>query len=160
MLTWCSQGELVITWIAGLDREEERPDMEVAESSCPFPHVVKNFLGRRDMLQCTPKPGRAKYEVYLAQRIAPRENRTPTQEWSGMELCRVAEVAREHGCHPPKSLDLDKNFKPKHALFCRELRIVAIYPLFGDLWAKKVSLWYILHISLSSFCKFAQKRCI
>ena len=43
MLTWCSQGELVITWIAGLDREEERPDMEVAESSCPFPHGVKNF---------------------------------------------------------------------------------------------------------------------
>ena len=43
MLTWSSQGELVITWIAGLDREEERPDMEVAESSFPFPHVVKNF---------------------------------------------------------------------------------------------------------------------
>ena len=45
MLTWSSQGELVITWIAGLDREEERPDMEVAESSYPF-HIlllVKNF---------------------------------------------------------------------------------------------------------------------
>ena len=52
---------------------------------------------------------------------------------------RVAEVAREHGWHPPKSLDLDENFKPKHTLFCRELRFVAIYPLFGDLWAKKVS---------------------
>ena len=26
---------------------------------------------------------------------------------------RVAEVAREHGWHPPKSLDLDENFKPE-----------------------------------------------
>ena len=51
---------------------------------------------------------------------------------------RVAEVAREHGWHPPKSLDLDENLKPEHTLFCRELRFVAIYPLFGDLWAKKV----------------------
>ena len=38
------------------------------------------------MLQCESQPGRAKYEVYLAQWIAPRENRTPTQKWSGMEL--------------------------------------------------------------------------
>ena len=37
---------------------------------------------------------------------------------------------------PPKSLDSDKNFKPEHTLFCRELRFVAIYALFfGDLWA-------------------------
>ena len=49
---------------------------------------------------------------------------------------RVAEAAREHGWHPPKSLDSDKNFKPEHTLFCRELRFVAIYALFfGDLWA-------------------------
>ena len=49
---------------------------------------------------------------------------------------RVAEVAREHGWHPPKSLDSDKNFMPEHMLFCRELRFVAIYALFfGDLWA-------------------------
>ena len=27
---------------------------------------------------------------------------------------RVAEVAREHGLHPPKSLDWDENFKPEH----------------------------------------------
>ena len=32
---------------------------------------------------------------------------------------RVAEVAREHGWHPPKSLDSDKIFRPEHALFCR-----------------------------------------
>ena len=55
----------------------------------------------------------------------------------------MAEVAREHGWHPPKSLDLDENFKPEHTLFCRELKFVAIYALFGDLWAKKVSFWSI-----------------
>ena len=43
---------------------------------------------------------------------------------------RVAEVAWEHGWHPPKSLDSDENFKPEHTLFCRELRFVAIYALF------------------------------
>ena len=54
---------------------------------------------------------------------------------------RVAEVAREHGWHPPKSLDSDENFKPEHTLFCRKLRFVAIYSLFGDLWAKKMPFW-------------------
>ena len=52
-------------------------------------------------------------------------------------MTRVAEVAREHGWHPPKSLDSDENFKPEHTLFCRDLRFVAICTLFGDLWAKK-----------------------
>ena len=57
-------------------------------------------------------------------------------------VTRVAEFAREHGWHPPKSLDSDENFKPEHTLFCRELRFVAIYALFfGDLWAKKVPFW-------------------
>ena len=66
---------------------------------------------------------------------------------------RVAEVAREHGWPPPKSLDSDENFKPEHMLFCRDLRFVGIYALFGDLWAKNVPFWvkntitwYILHI--------------
>ena len=54
---------------------------------------------------------------------------------------KVAEVAREHGWHRPKCLDSDENFKPEQMLFCRELRIVAIYALFGDLWAKKVPFW-------------------
>ena len=40
---------------------------------------------------------------------------------------------RGHGGPPPESLDSDENFKPKHALFCLELRFVA---LFGDLLAK------------------------
>ena len=46
---------------------------------------------------------------------------------------------RGHGGHPPKSLDSHENFKPEHMLFCRVLRFVAIYALFGDLWAKKCS---------------------
>ena len=56
--------------------------------------------------------------------------------WGSNLLLRVAEVVREHGWHPPKSLDSDENLKPEHTLFCRELRFVAIYALFfGDLWA-------------------------
>ena len=58
---------------------------------------------------------------------------------------RVAEVVRGHGWPPPKSLDSDENFKPEHTLFCRELRFVVIYALFGDLcqkWAIKVPFWF------------------
>ena len=54
---------------------------------------------------------------------------------------RVAEVARGHGGPPLKSLDSDENFKPELSLFCRKLRFIAIYALFGDLWAKKVPFW-------------------
>ena len=49
----------------------------------------------------------------------------------------MAEVVRGHGEPLPKSLDSDENFKPKHRLFCRELRFVAINALFGDLRAEK-----------------------
>ena len=86
----------------------------------------------------------------------------------------MAEVAREHGWHPPKSLDSDENFKPEHTLFCRELRFFAIYALFGDLWAKKVPFgsktvifrqevhYYILYIAYFTelnlqICDYAQK---
>ena len=48
---------------------------------------------------------------------------------------------RGHGGTPPKSLDSDKNFKPKHTLFFRELRFVAICTLSRDLLAKKVPFW-------------------
>ena len=54
---------------------------------------------------------------------------------------RVAEVVRGHRGPPPKKLDSDENFKLEHTLFCCELRFVAIYALFGDLWAKKVPLF-------------------
>ena len=82
----------------------------------------------------------------------------------------------EHGWHPPKSLDLDENFKPESTLFCRKLRFVAIYTLFGDLWAKKVPFWfknsvgqevyyYMLYITYFTelnlqICDYAQKQCI
>ena len=60
----------------------------------------------------------------------------------GLNICnRVTEVVRGHGGPPPKSLDWDENFKPEHMLFCSKLRFVAIYALFGDLWAKKVPFW-------------------
>ena len=74
---------------------------------------------------------------------------------------RVAEVAREHGWHPPKSLDSYENFKPEHALFCRELRFVAIYALFfwrslgikSAFWSKRTVLlgqevhYYMVYIA-------------
>ena len=53
----------------------------------------------------------------------------------------MAEVVREHGWHPPKSLDSDENFKPEHTLFCRQLRFVAIYALFLRYLGKKVPFW-------------------
>ena len=76
---------------------------------------------------------------------------------------------------PPKSSDLDENFKPKHTLFFRELRFVAIYALFGDLWAKKVPFWvktvllrqevhyYMVYIAYFTelnlqICDYAQRR--
>ena len=57
---------------------------------------------------------------------------------------RVAELAREHGWHPPKSLDSDENFKPEHTLFCRELRFVAIYALFLE----------VIFSEVGFFCEF------
>ena len=50
----------------------------------------------------------------------------------------MAEVAQGHRGPPSKSLDSDENFKLEHTLFCCELRFVAIYALYGDLWSKKV----------------------
>ena len=75
---------------------------------------------------------------------------------------RVAEVAREHGWHPPKSLDLDENFKAEHTLFCKICRDLRTFWrslgktsafLMGQkqcfLGKKCTITWYILHISLS-----------
>ena len=90
-------------------------------------------------------------------------------------LGRVAEVVRGLGGPLPKSLDSDENFKPKYTLFCRELRFVAIYALFGDLWAKKCLFgsktvflgqevyYYILYIAYPielnlQICDYAQKQ--
>ena len=71
---------------------------------------------------------------------------------------RVADVAREHGWHPPKSFDSDKNFKPEHALLCRELRFIAIYAPFGDLWANyMVYIAYFTELILQIW-DYTQKR--
>ena len=75
----------------------------------------------------------------------------------GGRSCTGARVA------PAENLDLDENFKPEHMLFCRKLRIVAIYALLAFFFfvsaflgqkqcflGKKCTItWYILHISLS-----------
>ena len=42
---------------------------------------------------------------------------------------------------PAEKFGLGQKFKPEHTLFCRKLRLVGIYALFGDLWAKKVPFW-------------------
>ena len=69
----------------------------------------------------------------------------------------------------------NENFKPEHTLFCRKLRFIAIYALFGDLWAKKVPFWVknsvswarsallhsiycIFHWVILQLCDYAQKQ--
>ena len=62
---------------------------------------------------------------------------------------------------PPKSLDSDENFKPRHMLYCRELRFVAIYALFGDRFGSKTVFlgqevhYYMVYIAYSKLVKFA-----
>ena len=63
------------------------------------------------------------------------------EAWEVLGASRVAEVAQEHGWHPPKSLDSDENFKPGHTLFCRELRFVAIYAFFLEIFGQKKCLF-------------------
>ena len=59
-----------------------------------------------------------------------------------LDYKRVAEVAREHGWHPSKSLDSDENFKPlTYAILspikiCRDLRTFFLRYL-----GKKVPFW-------------------
>ena len=67
--------------------------------------------------------------------------------------CSVAEVAGAHGWHPPKSLDSDEK-KPKHTILCRELRFVAIYALFGDLWVKNSVSWARSALLHGIYCIF------
>ena len=72
----------------------------------------------------------------------------------------MAEVARGHGGPPPKSLDSDENFKPEHMLFCRKLRVVAIYALFGDLWTKKCLLGSKMGVSWAKIALLHGIYCI
>ena len=48
---------------------------------------------------------------------------------------------RRHEGPSPKSLDSDKILSSNMSYFVVILRFVAIYALFGDLWAKKVPFW-------------------
>ena len=66
-----------------------------------------------------------------------------TSPWGGLVVGRgrVAEVVQGHGGHLPKSLDSDENFEPEHTLFCRELRFVAIYALFLEIFGHKKCLF-------------------
>ena len=64
------------------------------------------------------------------------------------------------GGPPLKSLDSDENFKLEHMLFCRELGFVAIYALFGDLWAKKVPFWVKNSALQVKHWKLRRKKCL
>ena len=82
------------------------------------------------------------------------------EAWEVLGASRVAEVAQEHGWHPPESLDSGENFKPEHTLFCRELRFVAIYALFleifGPFWVKTVLLGQEVHYYMVYIAHFTE----
>ena len=70
-------------------------------------------------------------------------------------VARVAKVARTCQGPLPKNLDSDGNLSPNIRYFVAKLRFVAMYTIFGRLWAIKCFLskkctitWYILHIIL------------
>ena len=82
---------------------------------------------------------------------------------------RVPEVVRGHGGPLPKSLDSDKNFKPGHTLFCRDLR--TFWRSLGKkvpFWVKTVFLgqevlYYMVYIAYFTelnlqICNYTQKR--
>ena len=70
---------------------------------------------------------------------------------------------------PAERFGLGRKFKPKHTLFCCELRFVAIYALFGDLFESKTVFlgqevhYYMVYIAYYTelnwqICNHAQKR--
>ena len=78
----------MITWVKGLDREEEKPNMEVfflSLKSLRQSIFSVKVLGRGGMLQCSARPGCTKYKVNMAQWQAPKENRTEAEEWPGLD---------------------------------------------------------------------------
>ena len=73
----------------------------------------------------------------------------------GGRSCAGARVA------PNKKFGIrDENFEPEHTLFCCELRFVAIYALFGDLWAKKMPFWVKNGVSWARSALFNGIYCI
>ena len=78
----------MITWVRGLDREEEKPNMEVFFSLLTIittKYLLPKVLGRGGMLQCSARPGCTKYKVNMAQWQARKENRTEAEEWPGLD---------------------------------------------------------------------------
>ena len=67
----------------------------------------------------------------------------------GGRTCTGAQVA------PAEKFGLDENFKPKHTLFCCELRFVVI-----GLWAKKVPFWVKNSVSWARSALLHGKYCI
>ena len=61
---------------------------------------------------------------------------------------------------PAKKFGLGKNFKPQHMLFCHKLRFVAIFALFGVIWAKKRAFWGQNSISWARSALFPGIYCI
>ena len=60
---------------------------------------------------------------------------------------------------PAEKFGVRRKFKPEHTLFCRELRFVAIYALFGDLWAKEVPFGVKNSVSWARSARKAAKFC-
>ena len=122
-----------------------------------------------------PRRGTSNWVRFIDSHIEASKSSSQACEIDWIHLTRVAEVAQEQGWQPPKSLDSDGNFKPEHMLFCHELIFVAIYALFGDLWAKKCLFgsktvflgqevhYYMVYIAyftelILQICDYAQKR--
>ena len=61
--------------------------------------------------------------------------------WWDLVRIRVAEVVQRHEGPSLKSLDSAENFKPKHTLFSRDIKICRGYALFVYLRSKK---WFFL----------------
>ena len=48
---------------------------------------------------------------------------------------------RGHGGPPPERLDLDKNFKPEHTLFCRDIKICRDKSTFLEIYGQNKCLF-------------------
>ena len=97
---------------------QDRPQQALVVAQAPWTTSYKKLTGSRlhPPLQCVSD---SEY-IYL---------NTGWQKLSG----RTDSVRQKYG--------LEENFKPQHTLFVAILRFLAIYALFGRVWAKKVFFW-------------------
>ena len=82
----------------------------------------------------------------------------------------AAEVVRRHEGPSPKSLISDKNFKPQNTLFCRDIKIKALFESLDKKsvfffvknnvsWTRSALLHIAFHIELNfQICNYVQKR--